>query len=163
VSPENRYISQVPNTWSVHPSRTSAKMSTTKAPPALPTIDDFNLFLEVVTHKDLRPTSPDEPREWGDSERLAELGSQALNNVITFHFFSRSPPIRAEEIRVNFHLLLWLSMVHHSLRRRGANIIQLRIRLTAGWISTNLNRSCVFLPARLTLYTTTARCVISLS
>ena len=54
--------------------------------------------------EDLRPTPTSEPREWGDNERLAELGASVLNNAVTFHLFSIRPVLRAEEIRVNFAL-----------------------------------------------------------
>jgi hypothetical protein len=78
-------------------------MSGASSLPQLPRIEDPNLLLEVYTHKDLRqPTSPNEPCEWGDIERLADLGSQALSIAITTHLFTKRPIVRAEEIRVNF-------------------------------------------------------------
>jgi hypothetical protein len=79
-------------------------MSATKPLPELPLIEDFNLLLEVVTHKDLKPTSPNESREWGGNERLAELGAQVLSSVVTIHFFAQRPVVRAEEMRVKFNL-----------------------------------------------------------
>ena len=68
--------------------------------PELPTIEDFNLLMEVLSHKDIQSTSSG---EWGN-ERLAELGEQVLNHVVTFHYFSKHPLVRAEELRVYFVL-----------------------------------------------------------
>jgi hypothetical protein len=76
-----------------------------KAIPQLPAIDDFDLLFEVYTHKTLKTLSPSEPREWCDTERLAELGAQVLNNAVTVHFFSKRPLVRAEEMRVRFAVL----------------------------------------------------------
>jgi hypothetical protein len=68
--------------------------------PPLPSIDDQSLFLEVHTHRDIKPpTHGDLP--WGDSERLADLGAKALDAVVTYHFFEQRPCISAEDIAVS--------------------------------------------------------------
>lgn len=80
-------------------------MSTTGSLPPLPQIDNRDLLLEVCTHKDLRPRYRDEPCEWGDSERLADMGFRILELVVTSSLFSKRPIILAEELRVHFATL----------------------------------------------------------
>ena len=69
-------------------------------PPALPTIEDHELFLEVHTHRDLKPP-PQGDLAWGDNERLADLGAKALDAVVTYHFFEQRPCLSAEDIAVS--------------------------------------------------------------
>jgi dsRNA-specific ribonuclease len=64
----------------------------------LPEIEDSDLLLEVFTHKGIKPYLPGKPC---DNERLAELGAQVLSEVVTSHFFKKSPSIRKEEIEVS--------------------------------------------------------------
>ena len=68
--------------------------------PELPVIDDIDLLFEVLTPKDHRQGT--DGHEWNENQRLAELGQQVLNNAVTFHYFSKRPVIRAEEIKVKF-------------------------------------------------------------
>jgi len=70
--------------------------------PELPAIDNIDLLFEVLS---LRREGTGESHEWNDNQRLAELGKQVLSNVVTLHYFSKRPIIRAEEIRVNFGFL----------------------------------------------------------
>ena len=64
----------------------------------LPTIDDLDLFLEVHTHRDIRPPAVANDIRLGDTERLADLGAKVLDKVVTYHFFSKIPYISAQEI-----------------------------------------------------------------
>ena len=68
--------------------------------PPLPRIEgNSDLFLDVHTHKSLRPNAA--PNEhWGDTDRLAELGCKVLEMAVTYHFFSLRPFIPPDEIRV---------------------------------------------------------------
>jgi hypothetical protein len=38
--------------------------------------------------------------EYGDTERLAELGARVLDLAVTFHFYSRKPMLSATDIAV---------------------------------------------------------------
>ena len=42
-----------------------------------------------------------EPEPYGDAHRLADLGSNILETVITFHLFSKRPMTSVEEISVS--------------------------------------------------------------
>jgi dsRNA-specific ribonuclease len=66
--------------------------------PQLPEIEDADLRFEVFTHKSLKPSLPGVPCH---NDRLAELGAQVLSEVVTSHFFKKSPSIRKEEIEVS--------------------------------------------------------------
>ncbi|KAJ3511383.1 hypothetical protein NLJ89_g4129 [Agrocybe chaxingu] len=68
--------------------------------PALPRIDgDIDLMLAVYTHKSLNMASHAN-NDWGDTDRLAELGAKVMDLVVTFHFFSQQPLMSTDEIRV---------------------------------------------------------------
>jgi len=67
--------------------------------PPLPKIaGDVDLLLDVYTHKSLRFGGAPLNDEYGDTERLAELGAQVLDLAVTFHFYARKPMLPASEI-----------------------------------------------------------------
>jgi dsRNA-specific ribonuclease len=57
-------------------------------------------MLEVFTHRSLRYEGAPSNEEFGDSARLAELGAQVLQMIVTWLFFSKRPLLKAEEIVV---------------------------------------------------------------
>lgn len=72
--------------------------------PPLPKIaGDVDLLLDVYTHKSLRFGGAPLNDEYGDTERLAELGSRVLDLAVTFHFYARKPMLPASEIAVCSH------------------------------------------------------------
>lgn len=85
--------------------------------PQLPKIEgNFDLFLDVHTHKSLRANAaPNE--QWGDTDRLAELGAKVLEMAVTYHFFSVRPFIAPDEIRVRTPLETVTGNHHNSLSR----------------------------------------------
>ena len=69
--------------------------------PPLPKIDgDVDLLLDVYTHKSLRFGGAPMNDEYGDTERLAELGDKVLKLAVAFHFYSKKPMLSAEDIAV---------------------------------------------------------------
>ncbi|KAG5637643.1 hypothetical protein H0H81_003720 [Sphagnurus paluster] len=69
--------------------------------PPLPKIEgDIDLVLDIYTHSSLRfPSGPDSLNDdYGDTDRLAELGSRILDLAVTFHFYSKKPMLTANEI-----------------------------------------------------------------
>lgn len=66
-------------------------------PPSLPKIKS-DIIIQVFTHKSLRRTT-NNPAEFGDNERLAELGRHVLDAVITLILFNLKPMLTAAAIR----------------------------------------------------------------
>ena len=67
--------------------------------PALPKISG-ELILNVFTHKALRP----EPStQYGDNDRLAELGEKILEMAVTSALFHQNPVLSAADISVRPH------------------------------------------------------------
>ncbi|KAF8913150.1 hypothetical protein CPB84DRAFT_1957520 [Gymnopilus junonius] len=67
--------------------------------PPLPKIDgDFELMLDIYTHSSVR-TNPTMTEDYGDTERLAELGAKVLDLVITYHLYSERPFLTAKNIQ----------------------------------------------------------------
>lgn len=69
-------------------------------PPLPPIEGNYDLILDVHTHKNLRPYTPQNDT-YGSVDRLAALGSQVLNMVVTNHFFLFQPLLPAGEIGVS--------------------------------------------------------------
>ncbi|KAH9486480.1 Ribonuclease 3 [Psilocybe cubensis] len=68
--------------------------------PPIPKIDgDVDLMLDVFTHQSLR-LNPVMNHDYGDSDRLAELGSKVLDMVVTYHLFSGRPLLTARDIEI---------------------------------------------------------------
>jgi hypothetical protein len=69
--------------------------------PPLPRIlGDVDLLLDVYTHKSLIFGGAPMNEEYGDTDRLAELGARVLDLAVTFHFYLRKPMLAAHEIAV---------------------------------------------------------------
>ena len=67
----------------------------------LPKIDgETDILLDIYTHRSLRIGGDLMNEEYGDPERLAELGQQVLRLAVTFHFYSLKPLIPSREIIV---------------------------------------------------------------
>lgn len=68
--------------------------------PQLPKISG-DLMLEVFTHKSLRFNGAPANEEFGDNERIAELGSRVLETAVTYALFRKKEPmLSANEIQV---------------------------------------------------------------
>ncbi|SJL06158.1 uncharacterized protein ARMOST_09494 [Armillaria ostoyae] len=67
--------------------------------PTLPTISgDYNIMLDVYTHSSARPTAGTLDPEYGNTERLAELGKRMLDLAVTYHYFHVKPHLSADDI-----------------------------------------------------------------
>jgi dsRNA-specific ribonuclease len=66
--------------------------------PPIPQIVDPDAILEVFTHKSIRHDDALSNEQFGNSERLAGLGTKALDLAVTYALFSRRPMLNAEEI-----------------------------------------------------------------
>jgi hypothetical protein len=69
-------------------------------PPLPKIVGDVDLLLDVYTHKSLIFGGAPMNEEYGDTDRLAELGANVLDLAVTFHFYSRKPMLSAPEIVV---------------------------------------------------------------
>ncbi|KAK0233616.1 hypothetical protein IW262DRAFT_1477148 [Armillaria fumosa] len=68
--------------------------------PPLPTIrGDNNIILDVYTHSTIQPAGSVWNPEYGNTERLAELGKRMLDLVVTDHFFHVNSPLSAGDIK----------------------------------------------------------------
>jgi len=69
--------------------------------PPLPKLDnDLDLMLDVFTHESAR-VSHELNQDYGDTDRLAEMGHKVYELATTFHFFSQSPLLGAPELKVS--------------------------------------------------------------
>ncbi|KAK0505693.1 hypothetical protein EDD18DRAFT_1120294 [Armillaria luteobubalina] len=69
-------------------------------PPPLPKIHgDNNIILDVYSHSSVQPAGGVWDREYGNPERLAELGKRTLDLVVTAHFFHVNSDLSAGDIR----------------------------------------------------------------
>ncbi|KAF5384773.1 hypothetical protein D9615_001262 [Tricholomella constricta] len=67
--------------------------------PPLPKIEgDVDLVLDVYTHHSLRFENAPMNDDYGDTERLAELGAHILDLAVTFHYYSKKPMLTASQI-----------------------------------------------------------------
>ncbi|KAG6889997.1 hypothetical protein C0995_012957 [Termitomyces sp. Mi166 len=68
--------------------------------PPIPKIEgDVDLLLDVFTHRSLRfGQSAAMNNDYGDTDRLAELGHRILDLTVTFHYFSKRPMLSAAEV-----------------------------------------------------------------
>lgn len=61
--------------------------------PPLPKIEgDVELLLDVFTHNSLRMSSAPMKEDYGDTDRLAELGAHVLRVVVATHYFRQKDP-----------------------------------------------------------------------
>jgi dsRNA-specific ribonuclease len=81
-----------------NPLKRSRPENQRKAPP-LPQIKSGDLILQVFTHKSLRRPNAN-PEQYGDNERLADLGKVVLDVAITRTLFNMRPILQAAEISV---------------------------------------------------------------
>ncbi|KAJ7103383.1 hypothetical protein B0H15DRAFT_812091 [Mycena belliarum] len=66
--------------------------------PPLPKIDgDVDIMFDIFTHKSLQGNHGTND-EYGDTNRLVELGARALQLALTSHFFYKRPVLTADEI-----------------------------------------------------------------
>ncbi|KAJ7446511.1 hypothetical protein B0H11DRAFT_2085064 [Mycena galericulata] len=66
--------------------------------PNLPKIEgDVDIILDIYSHSSLKNNSPMN-EEYGDIDRLAELGGKALEMALTVHFFYKRPMLFASQI-----------------------------------------------------------------
>lgn len=71
--------------------------------PPLPKIEgDVDLVLDVYTHKSLRFGGAPMNEDYGDTDRLAELGARILELAVTFHFYSKKPMMSSNDIAVGW-------------------------------------------------------------
>ena len=70
--------------------------------PPIPEIGgDVDLLLEVYTHASLRNSNHTQMNaEYGDTDRLAELGASALDLAVTNYFYRVRPFLSGTEINV---------------------------------------------------------------
>ncbi|KAF9015662.1 ribonuclease III domain-containing protein [Cyathus striatus] len=67
--------------------------------PPLPRIEgNTDLLLDVFTHKSLRFDGAPLNDDYGDTERLAEMGAKVVELAVTFHFYSIKPHLTADII-----------------------------------------------------------------
>jgi len=80
-------------------------MADNRSLPSLPKIegDSIDLILDVYTHHSIRPPAQPLNQEYGDTDRLAELGAKILELAVTFHYYSKRPMLSASELTVGFH------------------------------------------------------------
>jgi len=84
------------------------KFDVSRLPP-LPQIKS-DLVLQVFTHKSLRrPNAP--PADYGDNERLADLGKMAFEVAITYALFRKRPLLQVSDITKHRGTLLSSTMV----------------------------------------------------
>lgn len=69
-----------------------------KQAPRLPPLSG-DVFLQVSTHKSLRlkGVSPD---QYGDNERMIELGRQVFDLVLTEHLYRKRPMLKVKDLAV---------------------------------------------------------------
>ena len=80
--------------------------------PPLPRIDgDVDLMLDVYTHSSLRFGGAPMNDDYGDTERLAELGAKVLELTVTNQLFRQRPFLHSKEIQVCFVALPRFSVI----------------------------------------------------
>jgi len=75
------------------------KFDRTRVPP-LPPLQSGDLILQVFTHKSLRRPKVS-PADYGDNERLSELGKAALDVATTNALFQKRPYLEVADISVS--------------------------------------------------------------
>lgn len=68
--------------------------------PPLPQLEG-SLLLDVFTHNSLHYDGKTSNEDFGDNNRLADLGTQVLNLVVTQRLFFKKPMLTATEIVVS--------------------------------------------------------------
>jgi len=74
--------------------------------PPLPKLDnDLDLMLDVFTHESAR-ISHELNQDYGDTDRLAEIGFKVYELATTNHFFSQSPLLSAQDLKVGTLIII---------------------------------------------------------
>ena len=119
--------------------------------PPLPKIEgDVDLMLDVYTHSSLRFGGAPMNDDYGDTERLAELGAKVLELTVTNQLYSQRPFLNSKEIQVRcmgISHLVSLSMLWINIRRRGLHWSRMRTS-NAGSSYTDSRRSFVSPPLK---------------
>lgn len=80
--------------------------------PPLPKIEgDVDLMLDVFTHSSLRFGSASMNEDYGDTERLAELGAKVLELTVTNHLFSQRPFLHCKDMQVTLSVVTEFSVL----------------------------------------------------
>jgi dsRNA-specific ribonuclease len=69
-------------------------------PPLPQIVGDVDLLLDVYTHRSLVLNGAPMNEEYGDTDRLADLGARVLDLTVTLHYYSRRPMLSISEIAV---------------------------------------------------------------
>lgn len=95
--------------------------------PPLPELKQ-DLVLEVFSHRSLRHEGTPMNEEFGDGARLAELGAQVLQMVVTWSLFTKRPMLQAaeiaeqrDEILTDSNIGTWLSIYKLREKIRGTS------------------------------------------
>ena len=115
--------------------------------PPLPRIDgDVDLMLDVYTHSSLRFGSAPMNDDYGDTERLAELGAKVLELTVTNQLFSQRPFLNSKEIQVCLEAIPQFSVICEwcgsILGEKGFNSLGWEPRNLAQSIRTQGEASC---------------------
>ena len=94
----NSVLNIQPNPLKRTRSGNQRRFNASLAPP-LPQIRSGDLILQIFTHKSLRRPNAT-PEQYGDNERLADLGKVVLDAAITRTLFNIRPILQAAEISV---------------------------------------------------------------
>lgn len=115
--------------------------------PPLPRIEgDVDLMLDVYTHSSLRFGGAPMNDDYGDTERLAELGAKVLELTVTNQLFLHRPFLHSKEIQVRLITIPRFSVivnaVGHCLGKEGFNNLGCEPRKLAQGIRTQGEASC---------------------
>jgi len=84
--------------------------------PPLPKIEgDVDLMLEVFTHSSLRFGSATMIEDYGDIERLAELGAKVLELTVTNQLYLRRPFLDSKDIQVSLSVIRRFSVIANAI------------------------------------------------
>lgn len=67
--------------------------------PPLPSIQG-ELMLDVYTHRSMLSKEVDENTTYGNTERLAELGSSVLGMIVMYTLYAEKPMLPANDLKV---------------------------------------------------------------
>ena len=81
-------------------------------PPPLPKVSgDVDIILDLYTHRSLRFGNPPLNEDYGDIDRLAELGQKVFELAVTIHYFSERPVLDYQELTVCLKSLYTLESI----------------------------------------------------
>jgi dsRNA-specific ribonuclease len=80
--------------------------------PPLPKIEgDVDLMLDIFTHSSLRFDGAPMNDDYGDIERLGELGAKVLELTVTNQLYSQRPLISSKDIQVRHVAILRFGVI----------------------------------------------------